>query len=159
MTIDREILLKIILILNVKRLIKMADCVFCQIIQRKMPASIVYEDSQVIAFLSHRPVNESHTLVLPKKHYIDIYEIPEDEVAYLFTIVKRLTHAVRDATANSAIRIVQNNGKNAGQVIFHMHVHIIPMKAGNHIWHENGFRSTDLLDKDAQEIRKKLSDY
>jgi histidine triad (HIT) family protein len=137
----------------------MDDCIFCQIIERKTSASVVYEDSEVMAFLSHRPVNEGHTLVVPKKHYVDIYEISEAEVACLFAVVKRLSHAVRDAMDNPAIRIVQNNGKNAGQVVFHMHVHIIPMKAGNHIWRENGFRSTVLLDKDAQLIRQKLSDY
>ena len=137
-------------------MITMADCIFCQIIQRKTPASIVYEDSQVMAFLSHRPVNEGHTLAIPKKHYADIYEAPDEEVAYLFTVVKRLTHAVRDATGNSAIRIVQNNSKNAGQVVFNMHVHIIPMKEGNHIWRENDFRSTELLEKDAREIRQKI---
>ena len=66
-----------------------STCVFCQIIQRKAPASLVYEDGQVAAFLSNRPVNEGHTLVVPKKHYVNIYEIPEDEAAYLFKIVKR----------------------------------------------------------------------
>jgi histidine triad (HIT) family protein len=139
-----------------KGMITMDDCVFCQIIQRKMPANIVYEDNKVMAFLSHRPVNEGHTLVVPKKHYVDIYEAPEEEVAYLFTVVKRLTHAVKDAIGTSAIRIVQNNSKNAGQVVFHMHVHIIPMKEGNHIWRENDFRSTELLEKDAREIRQKI---
>ena len=134
----------------------MADCVFCQIIQRKTLASVVYEDEQVMAFLSNRPVNVGHTLVVPKKHYVDIYEIPEDEVAYLFRVVKLLTHAVRDATGNAAIRIVQNNGINAGQVIFHLHVHIIPMETGNHIIQQNGFRNVDLLDQDAQKIKQQI---
>ena len=71
-------------------MITVDDCVFCQIIQRKMPASIVYEDSKVMAFLSHRPVNEGHTLVVPKKHYVDIYDAPEEEVAYLFPLSKSL---------------------------------------------------------------------
>ena len=64
-------------------------CTFCQIIQRKAPASIVYEDEQVAAFLSNRPVNEGHTLVVPKKHYVNIYEISEGEAAYLFVIAKK----------------------------------------------------------------------
>ena len=57
----------------------MSECVFCKIIQGQAPASKVYEDEQVIAFLSNRPVNEGHTLVVPKKHYENIYEIPEAE--------------------------------------------------------------------------------
>ncbi len=60
------------------------DCIFCQIIRKETPASIVYEDAQVIAFLTNRPVNEGHTLVVPKKHYENIYEISEEEAAYLF---------------------------------------------------------------------------
>ena len=82
--------------------------------------------------------------------------MPETEVTYLFKIVKRLTHAVKDATDNPGIRIVQNNGKDAGQVVFHMHVHIIPMKPGNHFFHENSFRTPEMLDKDAQEIKHKI---
>jgi len=134
----------------------MTECVFCQIIRKHAQASFVYEDEKVTAFLSIRPVNVGHTLVVPKKHYVNIYEMPEDEVAYLFKIVKRVAHAVRDASGNDAIRIVQNNGRDAGQVIFHMHVHIIPMKAGNHFWNENGLRTLDLLDNDAREIRQNI---
>ena len=106
----------------------MSECIFCQIIQKQVPASIIYEDEQVVAFLSNRPVNVGHTLVVPKKHYENIFEIPEEEAAYLFRIVKRIAQAVKDATGAEGIRIVQNNGEAAGQVIFHLHVHIIPLK-------------------------------
>lgn len=104
------------------------ECVFCQIIQHKAPACVVYEDNQVAAFLSNRPVNEGHTLVVPKKHYENIYEIPEEEAGYLFKVTKQVSHAVRDAVKAEGIRIVQNNGWAAGQVIFHIHVHVIPLK-------------------------------
>ena len=62
----------------------MSECIFCQIIQKQLPASVVYEDEQVMAFLSNRPVNEGHTLVVPKKHYANIYEISEDETGLSF---------------------------------------------------------------------------
>ena len=134
----------------------MMECVFCQIVRKQVQASFVYEDETVAAFLSYRPVNVGHTLVIPKRHYVNIYEMPENEVAYLFKIAKRVAHAVRDATGNDAIRIVQNNGKYAGQVIFHMHVHIIPMKEGNHFWYKNDLRPSDLLDLDALKIKQKI---
>jgi histidine triad (HIT) family protein len=86
------------------------ECVFCQIIRKEAPASIVYEDDQVVAFISNRPVNVGHTLVVPEKHYENVYEVPDDEIAYLFKIVKRIAHAVKDATNAEGIRIVQNNG-------------------------------------------------
>jgi histidine triad (HIT) family protein len=131
-------------------------CIFCQIIRREAPASIVYEDEQVAAFLSNRPVNAGHTLVVPKKHYANICEIAEEQAAYLFKVTTRVAKAVWAATSNEAIRIVQNNGKDAEQVIFHLHVHIIPMKPQNHFRYENSFRAPELLEEDAQKIRQLL---
>lgn len=64
------------------------NCIFCKIIQKEAPANLIYEDEWVVAFLSNRPVNEGHTLVVPKKHYVNIYGISEDEAAYLFKIAK-----------------------------------------------------------------------
>jgi histidine triad (HIT) family protein len=141
----------------------MSECVFCQIIRKQLPASVVYEDEQVIAFLSNRPVNEGHTLVLPKKHYENIYEISEDEVAFLFRVVKRVAHAVREAMVAEGMRFVQNNGWAAGQVIFHLHVHIIPMLPNEGFSHGKAYRDPtqprheELLEIDAQKIRNFLS--
>jgi histidine triad (HIT) family protein len=119
----------------------MSECIFCQIIQKQLPACIVYEDKQVVAFLSNRPVNEGHTLVIPKKHYTNIYEISEDETSYLFKIVKRVAFAVRASLEADGIRIVQNNGEAAGQVVFHLHVHVIPMKPQEGFSHGKAYRS------------------
>jgi histidine triad (HIT) family protein len=134
-----------------------SSCIFCQINRKEAPASIVYEDEQVAAFLSNRPVNEGHTLVVPKKHYVNIFEISEDEAAYLFRVAKRVAQAVNDAIGNEAIRIVQNNGKDAGQVIFHLHVHVIPMKPQNHFRGEIDHWAPELLEKVAEKIRSKLA--
>ena len=134
----------------------MSECAFCKIIRKEAPANIVYEDEQVAAFLSNRPVNIGHTLVVPKKHYENIYQIPEQEAAYLFKVAKRVAHAVHDSFKPEGIRIVQNNGEVAGQVVFHLHVHIIPMKPTDHFGHQNGVRSADLLNKDAERIRQHL---
>ena len=140
----------------------MSECIFCQIIQKQLPASVVYEDEQVVAFLSNRPVNEGHTLVVPKKHYANIYEISEDETSYLFKIVKRVALAVRDSVDAEGIRIVQNNGQAAGQVVFHLHVHVIPMKPQEGFSHGKAYRSPsnsrseDELEMDAKKIRNFL---
>jgi histidine triad (HIT) family protein len=134
----------------------MSECIFCQIIHKRAPASIIYEDEQVVAFLSNGPVNPGHTLVVPKKHHANIYEASEEEVAYLFRITKKMAQAIRDATGVQGIRIVQNNGKDAGQVVFHLHVHVIPMKPHNHFQFDNSVRSIDLLEIDAQKIREQL---
>ena len=102
------------------------NCVFCKIVMEQNPASFVYKDEKALAFLSNNPVNEGHTLVVPKKHYENIYTIPDEDIAHLFGIVKKVTLAVKTAVKADGIRIVQNNGSAAGQVVFHIHVHIIP---------------------------------
>ena len=134
-----------------------SPCVFCQIIRREAPASIVYEDEQVTVFLSNRPVNEGHTLVVPKRHYVNIFEIPEDEAAYLFKVAKKVAQAVAEATGIEGIRIVQNNGKDAAQVIFHLHVHVIPMKPQNQLRREVDLQALEFLEKDAEKIRAILA--
>lgn len=101
-------------------------CRFCEIVRNEAPASCVYEDDKVMAFLDIMPVSEGHTLVVPKKHYENIYEIPDEEVAYLFKIVRKVACAVKKSMKAEGIGIFQNNGKAAGQVVFHLHVHIIP---------------------------------
>jgi diadenosine tetraphosphate (Ap4A) HIT family hydrolase len=75
---------------------------------------------------------------------------------YLFKVVKRVAHAVNDSFKPEGIRIVQNNGEAAGQVVFHLHVHVIPMKPNDHFGHQNIVRSADLLNKDAETIRQRL---
>jgi len=140
----------------------MSDCIFCQIIQKRVWASTVYEDEQVAAFLSNRPVNVGHTLVVPKKHYENIFDITEKEAAYLFMIAKRIAQAVKEATGSEGIRIVQNNGEAAGQVIFHLHVHIIPLKPHNRFSHDGTYRDPtqhrdpEALENDAEQIRRFL---
>jgi histidine triad (HIT) family protein len=130
------------------------SCIFCKIAQKEAPASTVYEDEKVIAFLSIQPINVGHTLVVPKKHYENIYEIPEEEVAYLYKIVKKLAHAVNKAVNAEGIRIVQNNGEAAGQVIFHLHVHIIPLNKERTWVHYPENRDADALKDDARKIRE-----
>jgi histidine triad (HIT) family protein len=138
------------------------NCVFCKINRKEAHANFVYEDEAVTAFLTHRPVNVGHTLVVPKKHYADIYAIPEDEAAYLFRVVKRIAHAVRDAMDAEGVRIVQNNGEAGGQVVFHLHVHVIPMRPHNVGAHDGAYRdhtsprSAEELEHDAQKIKEKF---
>jgi histidine triad (HIT) family protein len=130
------------------------SCVFCKIVRKEGPASTVYEDDKIIAFMSIRPINVGHTLVVPKIHYENLYEIPEEEVAYLYRIVKKLAHAVKKAVNAEGIRIVQNNGEAADQVIFHLHVHIIPMNKESHWIHYPENRDAEELAGDARKIQQ-----
>lgn len=131
-------------------------CIFCNIIQKKAPASVVYEDDKTIAFMSIQPIFIGHTLVVPKTHYENIYEIPKEELSELFKIVKKIAPAIKTAVSAEGIRLIQNNGKAAGQVIFHMHVHIIPM-SGDSQWRHPQVREAKMLDQDAKKIQQAIS--
>ncbi len=102
------------------------DCEFCKIVRRESPASIICEGKTVLAFLDFKPFTEGHTLVITKKHYETIYEVPVKELTSLFSTVKKTAHAVKRALHADGISIQQNNGKAANQHIFHIHVHVIP---------------------------------
>jgi histidine triad (HIT) family protein len=104
----------------------MNSCIFCKIAQKKVPASHVYEDEQVLAFLDIRPLNQGHTLIIPKKHYENIFEIPIKLNSYLHGIAKQVALAVRKTVEADGISIIQQNGEAADQEIPHLHVHIIP---------------------------------
>ena len=109
---------------------KDASCIFCKIAQKQVPASFVCEDEKMVAFLDIKPLNEGHTLVIPKVHYESIFDIPKDLVAYLHGVIKKITLALSKATNPDGISIVQQNGKAAGQEIFHFHIHVIPRYEG-----------------------------
>jgi histidine triad (HIT) family protein len=93
----------------------MSDCTFCQIIRKEVSASIVYEDEQVIAFLSNRPVNEGHTLVVPKKHYENIYDIPEEEAGYLLRLQRRSLMQLKMQRVLRAFVLCRIMGKRLGK--------------------------------------------
>lgn len=95
-------------------------CEFCKIVRNEVPASRIYEDERVMAFLDIRPLNEGHTLVLPKKHYETIYNVPDEEIGHLFKIVRRVATAVKKAVNAEGITISQHNERAAGQDIFHL---------------------------------------
>lgn len=135
-------------------------CPFCNIAKGKTEASIVYEDETVLAFMDVSPAREGHTLVVPRQHYENIYEVPEDVLAKVAAAVKRVSVAVKKTVGANGIKVIQLNGRAAGQVVFHLHFHIIPIvsTAGAEIGHHCGrarTKRTD-LDETAKRIRENL---
>jgi histidine triad (HIT) family protein len=102
------------------------DCVFCKIVEKKEEASIVYEDLHTLAFLDIHPLNPGHTLVIPKKHYTNMLEMPASEAGRVFESVAKVMKGVEKASHADGISVGQSNGRAASQEVFHMHVHIIP---------------------------------
>ncbi len=102
------------------------DCIFCRIVNKQAEASLVYEDDYTLAFLDIHPLNPGHTLVIPKKHYPNVFEMPLEEVGRVFVSAAKVARAVRKASRADGISIGQSNGRAASQEVFHMHIHIIP---------------------------------
>jgi histidine triad (HIT) family protein len=106
------------------------SCIFCKIVHKQAPSSIIYENETVMAFLDIRPLNMGHTLVIPKAHYVDIFDIPQTLLSQIHKIVKQVSTPIKEATNANGISIIQQNGKAAGQDIFHIHVHVVPRFEG-----------------------------
>lgn len=129
---------------------------FCKIARGEEPASRVYENEEVMAILDARPANEGHTLVIPKKHYTNIFDIPDKELAHVFIVVKRIAGAILKSEKADGIRIIQNNGSAAHQIIFHFHVHIIPEHEGQSSHRLRSTPETSELERVAARIRKSV---
>jgi histidine triad (HIT) family protein len=135
-----------------------ANCIFCRIVRKEAPASILYEDDRALVFLDIRPLNEGHTLVIPKEHYETVYDMPEELVSHIYKIVKRSAVAVKAATNADGITIIQQNERAAGQEILHLHVHVVPRYEGQTLPHFRDIphASREQLERAAERIRQKL---
>mgnify|MGYP001333190239 FL=1 len=103
--------------------------IFTDIIEGKKPGFIIFEDEKHVAILDKYPIDTGHSLVIPKKPYEKITDMPKDEVAELFSLVPQIANAILKATGAVAFSIAQNNGKEAKQIVPHVHIHIIPRYA------------------------------
>jgi len=104
----------------------MNNCIFCKIIERAIPGYIIYEDEHVLAFLDISQTTEGHTLIIPKKHRIDIFEMDAPLMEKVYSVVPKIASALKETFGCSGMNIVNNNGESAGQTVFHYHVHLIP---------------------------------
>ncbi len=104
----------------------MTDCIFCKIINKEIPSDIIYEDDSTIAILDIRPVGRGHALVIPKAHSADFMSTGDQVLGMINLKVKKVAQALVKTLNASGINITTNNGAAAGQVIFHLHFHLIP---------------------------------
>ncbi|KHO51753.1 MAG: Hit-like protein involved in cell-cycle regulation [archaeon GW2011_AR17] len=136
--------------------LKMSNCVFCSIIQKEIPTQIVYEDSFSLAFLDIHPASKGHTLVIPKNHYEFLSQIPEHEYIAFMKTLQKIAKGMMHYT--EGINILQNNGKDAGQLVPHVHFHIIPRRPGDGIkietWRTQHDPDLDKVQKTIQSLLK-----
>ena len=109
----------------------MSDCVFCKIVARQIPATVVHEDEQVLAFMDLGQVNPGHVLVTLKTHVENVFALEAKHASAISVAAARIARAIRDAFAPHGLSVYQANGKAAGQTVFHYHVHLVPRYEGD----------------------------
>jgi len=109
----------------------MTDCIFCKIVRGEIPCAKLYEDEQVLSFLDINPVNAGHALVLPKQHFATLFEIPAGELQACMAAAQKVSQAVYRAMGATGLNVLQNNFRSAGQLIDHVHFHLIPRFEGD----------------------------
>lgn len=128
-------------------------CIFCKIVSNEIPSYKVYEDDFVLAFLDVAPVNYGHVLVIPKKHYANMEEISDDDLCRVITVVKKVGGSLKESFGASGYNIQENNDAIAGQVVSHLHFHLIPRLENDGLALWDGGRYGD---GEMEEVLKKI---
>jgi histidine triad (HIT) family protein len=128
----------------------MAECSFCKIIAEKSPSHKIYENENVLAFapLQEHIIARGHMLVIPKKHYADIYDIPNAELHRLMDTIKIISQKLKEKYNADGVNILHASGKAAQQSCFHFHIHLIPRyhNDGLDLWPNTGYREGNFPD-------------
>ena len=108
----------------------MAECVFCKIVKGDLPCFKVYEDERVLAFEDINPISEGHTLIIPKRHAENLWEISGEDLAAIHLVSQKVVHAFRKVLKPSGLAALQLNGQGANQMVAHYHLHLVPRIPG-----------------------------
>lgn len=132
----------------------MSDCIFCRIADGRIPCFKVFEDDQVLAFLDIGPIQDGHTLVIPKHHCSRLDECPPQVLENLMVRLAWIAGAVREAMGAEGYNILCNNGRAAGQLVEHLHFHVIPRNTGDGVFKQ--WPSFQYPEGKAQQIVEKI---
>lgn len=111
----------------------MNGCVFCDIVRGTLPAPVLFEDERTVAFLDNTAVMEGHTLVVPKRHAVDIWEIDEADALAVMRTVHRMAAHLAERLDPAGLTLFQANRAAGWQDVFHLHVHLVPRREGDHL--------------------------
>ncbi|MEW9051349.1 MAG: HIT family protein [Neobacillus sp.] len=139
----------------------MSDCIFCKIVNGEIPAAKVFENEHVVAFLDISQVTKGHTLVIPKIHKENVYELTPDVARNLFEVVPAIANALKKTYEPIGLNTINNNGEAAGQTVFHYHMHLLPRYGQGDgfgaVWKTNTSDYTvELLKEMAENINKNI---
>lgn len=134
---------------------KDSQCIFCKLANGDIPTNTIYEDADFRVILDASPATRGHALILPKEHYANLFELPEELAGKAIILAKKMAAVMKERFDCDGVNIVQNNGEAAGQTVFHFHMHIIPRYAddGQII----GWKPTSPSEEELTEIKNALT--
>ena len=127
----------------------MDSCIFCKIANGEIPSNTIYEDDKFRVILDNGPATKGHALVLPKEHYANLFEMPQDLLADAAVVAKKVATNIKEKLSCDGLNLLQNNGETAGQTVMHFHLHIIPRyeNDGQHIlWNPTSPSAEELVE-------------
>ena len=135
------------------------DCVFCRIVEGDIPAVKIYETQDIVAFFDAFQAAKGHCLVIPKGHYESIDFVPDNVISSIFILAKKIVRLQKKIFNINDVNLLQNNGREAGQTVFHMHLHIIPRFKNDNVnlsWKENAYESDNEILTIANKMKEGL---
>ncbi len=132
------------------------NCIFCKIVNGDIPSKMLYEDGEFKVILDLGPATKGHALILPKNHYRNLYELPDDMASKVMLLAKKMASQMTDKLECDGFNLVQNNGEAAGQTVFHFHLHLIPRY--NEDGQTLGWKELELTADELEEIKKIITE-
>lgn len=134
---------------------KDTNCIFCKIANGEIPSKTLYEDDKFRVILDLGPATKGHALILPKEHYADLYELPDETAGEVMKLAKKLAAQMTERLGCEGFNLVQNNGELAGQTVFHFHMHLIPRykEDGQKI----GWKPQEVSQEELEAVREQIT--
>lgn len=134
---------------------KDTNCIFCKIANGEIPSKTLYEDEAFRVILDLGPASKGHALILPKDHYANLYELPEEDAGAVMKLAKRMATQMTERLGCEGFNLVQNNGELAGQTVFHFHMHLIPRYRDD--GQKIGWKPQEVSQEELEETRKQIA--
>ncbi len=132
------------------------NCIFCKIANGGIPSKTIYEDEKFRVILDLGPATKGHALILPKEHYANLYELPEEMAGDVMKLAKKMATQITEKLGCEGFNLVQNNGDLAGQTVYHFHLHLIPRYRAD--GQTIGWKPQEVSQEELEEVRAQIVD-
>lgn len=131
------------------------NCIFCKIANGEISSKTLYEDEKFRVILDQGPATKGHALILPKDHYANLYELPEEDAGNVMKLAKKMMTRITDKLGCEGFNLVQNNGDLAGQTVFHFHLHLIPRYRAD--GQTIGWKPQEVSQEELEEVKNQIT--